>query len=115
MEEISLLQNKRKKPARSGRSIKWLLQELETNINEDILMLKKSIHFEDDNRSYKIACRLEPVLDFIQNDQIKEVILTILKEANHGNTGTDSAAGSQDKTQNRTVRKNRPKKRHRSK
>lgn len=112
MQELEMLKNKKVKPKRSYRSIQWLLQELETAINEDIVMLKKCIHFEDDNRAYKLAKRLEPALDIIQNDQVREVIKTILKEANDGNTGTDSAVRSQNQIENRTVRKNRSKKRN---
>ena len=113
MEEKQLLENMRKQPKRSRRAIKWLMNELDTAINEDVVLLKKCIHFEDFTRAYRVAQRLSPALDIINNEQVKEVIQTILKEGKHGDTGIDSATGSQDQVENRTVRKNRPKKRHR--
>lgn len=103
MEEQQLLKNMHKKPKRSRRAIKWLLQELDTAINEDIVLLKKCIHFEDYSRAYRVAHRLSPALDIINNEQVREVIETILKEGKHGDPRINSAAGSKDKTQNRTV------------
>ena len=100
MEEIERWQKNRK---RSGRSVKWLVSELRLAIWDEINQLKKAVDAEQDYRAYTIAVRLSPVLEFMPSHSMKDAIQTILKEGEHGDTGTDSAVGSKDKSEDRHV------------